>query len=742
MKLFRDIPFILLAAIIATLMAATAIEKYEGTPYVLDHIYGAPWFIALWMALAVGAVAYIFRKRLQRRVWTLALHASLVIILAGSLASHLWGEQGHLHLRLGDDGAAAFTGSDGGMVALPFKVALEGFGITYYPGTRSPMDYTSTVRIDDGGQAVRGKVAMNEIMRHRHYRFYQSAYDSDLQGSTLAVSHDPWGIGLTYAGYAMLLVSMAGFFFEKRSQFRALCSTLRKGAGRAAVFAALLSLPAVAGAADIRDKALPAEVAEEFGRLYVYYGGRICPMETLARDFTTKLCGKSSYKGLTAEQVVTGWMFYYDYWKREPMIEIKGGNVAAVLGIEGNRASLTDFFTATNDYKLEGLLLGGLQDTASKRLREADEKVNVASMAATGSLIKIFPCRDPGDSTLLWLSQVDDIPAGTAHDQWVFIRSSLNYVNELIAKRQYDEVANVLRKIRTYQEKEAAGCLPSTACITAERIYNRTERPFLLGTVMITVGIISFVAACMRMARGRTQGKTSAAISLAMLCAALSWLTLTLGLRWLVSGHLPLSNGYETMQFMAWCTLVIAIILRRRSGLAATFGFTVSGMAVMVSMIGETNPQITQLLPVLDSPLLSLHVVMVMVAYSLFAFMMLNGLAAVVLRFTAKGSQVAVCRLSLVSRVLLRPAVFTLAAGIFIGAVWANVSWGRYWGWDPKEVWALITLLIYTFALHDESLKAFRRPMFLHVFSITAFASVVITYFGVNFILGGMHSYA
>ena len=742
MKLLRNTSFILLTAVIATLTAATVVEKGKGTAYVLDHIYGAPWFTALWGAVVVAAVIYILRKRLHRRVWTFALHASFIVILAGSCVTHIWGEQGWLHLRLGEEGAAAFETRDGGKVALPFTVTLEDFAITYYPGTRSPMDYTSTVRLDGGGQTVTGKVAMNQILRHEHYRFYQSSYDSDMGGSILAVSHDPWGIGLTYAGYAMLVVSMAGFFFEGRSQFRTLLAMLGKGARRTAAIIAVMLVPAVASADDIRDKVLPVDVAEEFGRLYVYHNGRICPMETLARDFTTKLCGKSTYKGLTAEQVLTGWMFYYNYWKREPMIKVKGGDVAAALGIEGKRASLTDFFTTTNAYKLESLLRDERQAPVLKGLREADERLNIASMAATGSIIKIFPCRDPQDSTLHWLSQTDNLPAGLEHGKWMFIRSSLNYVNELIAKKQFDKVAEVLVKIRKYQVKEAAGSLPSAARIGAERVYNRVERPLVLGAVLIVVGVASFAAACMRMARGKRQGRTSAAVQLVMLCAALAWLTVTLGLRWFVSGHLPLSNGFETMQFMAWCALIIAIVLRRRFELAAPFGFTVGGMAVMVSMMGETNPQITQLLPVLSSPLLSLHVVMVMVAYALFAFMMLNGVAAVVLRFAAHDGGEAVGRLAILSRVLLRPAVFALAVGIFIGAVWANVSWGRYWGWDPKEVWALITLLIYSFALHDGSLGAFRRPMFFHVFSIAAFASVAITYFGVNFILGGMHSYA
>ena len=220
------------------------------------------------------------------------------------------------------------------------------------------------------------------------------------------------------------------------------------------------------------------------------------------------------------------------------------------------------------------------------------------------------------------------------------------------------------------------------------------------------------------------------------------YLTLTIALRGYIGNHLPLSNGYETMQFMAWVTLILSFYLQKRFILILPFGFLLCGLALLVSMLGEANPQITKLMPVLASPLLSIHVVVIMVAYSLLAFVMLNGVAAFILRFTHKEYRESVECLQLISRIILYPAVFLLAIGIFVGAVWANVSWGRYWGWDPKEVWALITMLVYALALHPASLHYFRRPLFFHLFSIVAFLTVLITYFGVNFLLGGMHSYA
>jgi ABC-type transport system involved in cytochrome c biogenesis permease subunit len=213
------------------------------------------------------------------------------------------------------------------------------------------------------------------------------------------------------------------------------------------------------------------------------------------------------------------------------------------------------------------------------------------------------------------------------------------------------------------------------------------------------------------------------------------YLLLSVSLRGYVSGHLPMANGFETMQLMGLCSAALTLMLCRRTRLMLPFGWMLTGLTLLVSMLGQSNPAVTPLVPVLASPLLCLHVVIIMLAYTLLAFIMCLGVTALILGDAR-------CELQLFSRVLLYPALFLLAGGIFVGAIWANVSWGRYWGWDPKEVWALITLLLYSLALHRQSLPAFRRPVFYHAFMVVAFLAVLMTYFGVNFMLGGMHSYA
>lgn len=184
---------------------------------------------------------------------------------------------------------------------------------------------------------------------------------------------------------------------------------------------------------------------------------------------------------------------------------------------------------------------------------------------------------------------------------------------------------------------------------------------------------------------------------------------------------------------------MMTIVGSRKNRMLLPLGLLVGGFSMLVAMIGQGNPAITNLMPVLNSPLLSVHVMVIMISYALLAFMAFNSLAAIY--FHRKGLHGEVASLHRISLLMLYPAVFLLTTGIFIGAVWANVSWGRYWGWDSKEVWALITMLLYAAPLHS-SLYWMQRPMHFHAYVLTAFLSVLMTYFGVNFFLPGMHSYA
>lgn len=732
--LLRRVAFSLMGLIALLLVVATFVEKLWGTALAVRYVYTAPWTVALWACAALSGFAYVLLSGLQRtQVATFLMHFSFVVILAGALLTHLTGRQGTLHLRVGES-AGTFLSEDGTCAAMPFVLRLDTFFVDFYPGTRAPMDYVSHLSVSDTDKT--GVVSMNHVFAYGRFRFYQTRYDADARGTTYTVTSDPWGIAVTYAGYLLLLLSVVGFFFQRHTHFRTLLAEMRNKP--LLLLAALSFSCGTLSAADTRrPQTLQIGLADSFGNLYISYGDRICPVNTLAVDFCTKLCGQPSWKGLTANQVLAGWLFYYDDWKNEPMIKVKGAEVRQALQTTGKYVPLSAFYGAEG-YCLQPLLLAG-----NRNARTIDEKVQLVSMVATGAVFKLFPHTDSLADGLRWYSWTDALPQSLSYEQWQFERGVMDYVALKLLEGKNIEANEVLLKLRKYQVTNAADRLPSDTRIRAEILYRRlvpAVRP--LAMAGMTLGLLFFFFACLCLARRQAIPASFCYMGYVLLGVLFLFLSMLLVLRGYVSGHIPVANGFETMQFLAWATLLLTLLFARRFSLLLPFGCLFSAMALMVSFMGAANPRITLLMPVLHSPLLSLHVVVIMLAYALLAFVMLNGVVALVLAAGRRDNREQIGRLQTVSRLLLYPAVFCLMIGIFVGAVWANVSWGRYWGWDPKEVWALVTLLVYAAPLHFRSLRWLQKPVVFHVYMVVAFLSVLFTYFGVNFLLGGMHGYA
>ena len=670
--------------LVCLLAIATFLEQACGTDFVEKYIYHTFWFCCLWGILAALAVIALIRRQLWKHFPTLLLHGSFLVILAGAMLTFVGSRKGYVHLTVGNKVGSFVEQESGRRIDLPFTLLLDSFRVEHYPGTEAPADYVSHIRILRSGQdtdsaSCSRSVSMNRILSEQGFRFYQSSFDEDKRGSWLTVNYDPWGIGATYAGYVLLGISMIGLLFSHRGEFRRLMNhpLLRKGG----VFCLLL----LAGSMQVQGRTLPAlsiRQADSLAYEQVIYHDRVVPFNTLARDFVVKLTGRPSYAGLTPEQIIGGWLLRPDVWQYEPMIYIKNRELCRLLNLKTPYASVADLFDGQR-YRLQDFWQGR-QETGrkmsplEKAIVETDEKVGLILMLQKGTLIRPLP-KD---------GSVKPLP---------------------------------LSKIR------------------AELIYNRIPFSKCLFMFNLTVGLLAFfhlVYCGLRHSSERSGlSRRINRVLVVALYAAFLFQLFGYGLRWYVGGRIPLSNGYETMQFMALCTLVLACLFRRRFPFTVPFGFLLSGFALLVAHLGQMNPQITPLMPVLVSPWLSMHVSLIMMSYALFAFIMLNGILALCIRRHER-------MLMLLSRLLLYPANFFLGAGIFMGAVWANVSWGRYWAWDPKEVWALITFLVYGMAFHSKSLSAFCRPLFFHIYMIAAFLTVLMTYFGVNYVLGGMHSYA
>ena len=741
MKKIRPIFSALMVILIAVMAAGTVIERFHGSDFALSHVYGSWWFTGLWALAAVGMVVMLVVRKTWKRPVVCALHISVLLILLGALLTKLTGQHGEMTLQPKVP-VSQFTIDENGAsreVPLPFTLTLDRFEVETYPGTRSPMDFVSYLKITDDGKQTNAIISMNHILKHRHYRFYQSDYDEE-GNSVLSVAHDPWGTGVTYVGYILLCLSLVGLFFDRKGRFRTL---LQKTSGKAALLLVLISacfmIPAKAAE---NPHVLPKESADNMGQMYVLYKGRICPLQTMAKDFTTKLCGNARYRGYTPEQVFSGWLFYFDDWKDEPVFKIKGTDVRKELGIGGKYARLTDFYGNYGEYKLEGTLHSlPMGDPQRKKFSAADEKFQLINMLYNGTLMKMFPHAD-SLRVVTWYAQNDQLPVDIPDDEYLFIRKQLSLCQEYVVMGDFHALDEVFEKTKIYQEKYSMGQVQPTAQYRAERLYNRLTAGKWLALVTLALGLVCFASALICIGRKRELYKPIrwfSSVWIGLLCI---FLALLFTLRWVAGGHVPMAGSFDSMNLLALSIGVLTLLLMRRHEMALPAGLLMMGLVLLVQVMGGSNPPVTHLMPVLSSPLLSLHVTVIMVAYALLFFVMLNGISAVLIRFSQLDDKAYPERLQDVSRLLLYPAVALLAVGIIIGAVWANISWGTYWSWDPKEVWALITLLVYLFPLHSVFFRKEGHPMRFHIFVILAFLSVLVTYFGVNFLLGGMHSYA
>lgn len=735
-----------------TLAAATIIDKFVGLGFSGRHIYSSWWFAMLWAVLAISGVAYMLRARILRRPALAALHGGLIVILVGALVTHLFGEQGNMHIRVGET-ESRFVAEDGTVTSLPFDVILRDFNIVNYPATQTPQDYVSQIAIVGKADSLDLTVSINNIASAHGYRFYQASYDADCQGSVLSISHDPVGIAITYVGYGLLFLSLILLLVLPGEGFRRALGELKKKSLMAVapiIFIGTLLYPTDASAApDVAALAIPPSTAEAFGKLPTLYNGRICPLQTVARDFTIKMYGRATFDGQNAEQILLGWTLDAPNWTGRKMIKVKSP-VAHLLGSDDDYVSFRDLASGRIAQAADSLRHVAGSQSARRALEEAEEKLNIIMLLFHGEMLKLFPLA-ADDGSIGWYSPADPLPQRTGEATARSVSDVFGRVIESLKAGDFARAEDLAQAIRRFQKISLAeagieASVPTDARLEAERTYNSLSVNKPLSMAMATIGLLSFGALIWGWARGSWETRAArigTQVLVGLLAAAWVYVAGMFVLRWVVCGHVPLSNGFETMHFMALCVVSLALVMERRFVLALPFGFLLAGLSLLVSAFGESNPQITNLMPVLQSPLLSLHVCLVMVSYTLLALCTLCGAAALVMsRVGGPGAGAKLDMLAALCRAVLYPAVATLAAGIFVGAIWANQSWGRYWGWDPKEVWALITLMVYVIPLHRSLVPSLGKAKNLSLFLVWAFLCVIITYFGVNFLLGGMHGYA
>lgn len=752
----KKIIFILYILVLVCMAAATIVEKSQGTDYAHAHYYGAWWFILIWAVLAALGAFYIIKRKVKCAS-TLALHLSFIIILAGALLTHISAKRGMIHLRIGQPTDTYMAqDEEQGMKEekLPFSLCLKKFEAKMHDGTNAVADYSSKFTVIDGDDKSEGEVSMNNIYSHRSYRLYQSSYDEDGKGSVLAINADPYGIPVTYTGYALLFISLVWMLFDPKGGYRKLLKSplLKKGALMTALILSMgniQTLHAESATGNLQNAVLPKETAEKFGELHILYNDRICPVQTFALDFCKKIYGARSYQGLTAEQVLSGWVFYGNTWANEPFIKIKSGEMKTAMNLP-DYASLNTFFNR----EMGGYTIGqyvqeyynGQQDKFHQQAADIDGKIQIIMELREGISLKVLPytfnknvkaTKDHSfikAGTTTWFSPVDKLPQAVEHQHALYIRNVFSLLNGDVKAGNMSRVNEFFVKMKKYQEVSSGNSLPTATQYKAERINNAFPFATILFMANLTLGFIALFYTIYRMTKKREIKVLNIALPILL---GVSFLALTFGLalRWIISGNIPMSNGYESMLTVAWFVMLISILMQLRIRIVMVFGFLISGFFLLVSHINQMDPAIGQMMPVLNSPLLSIHVSIIMMSYALLSLTFICGIMGICLR--SHGEE-----LQALSRIFLYPALTTMGFGIFIGAIWANVSWGNYWSWDSKETWALITFMIYAVVVHTQSLPVFRKPLVYHIYITLAFLSIAMTYFGVNYFLTGMHSYA
>ena len=752
----KKIIFILYILVLVCMAAATIVEKSQGTDYAHAHYYGAWWFILIWAVLAALGAFYIIKRKVKCAS-TLALHLSFIIILAGALLTHISAKRGMIHLRIGQPTDTYMAqDEEQGMKEekLPFSLCLQKFEAKMHDGTNAVADYSSKFTVIDGDDKSEGEVSMNNIYSHRSYRLYQSSYDEDGKGSVLAINADPYGIPVTYTGYALLFISLVWMLFDPKGGYRKLLKSplLKKGALMTALILSMgniQTLHAESATGNLQNAVLPKETAEKFGELHILYNDRICPVQTFALDFCKKIYGARSYQGLTAEQVLSGWVFYGNTWANEPFIKIKSGEMKTAMNLP-DYASLNTFFNR----EMGGYTIGqyvqeyynGQQDKFHQQAADIDGKIQIIMELREGISLKVLPYTFTKNvkatkdhpfikaGTTTWFSPVDKLPQAVEQQHALYIKNVFSLLNGDVKAGNISRVNEFFVKMKKYQEVSSGNSLPTATQYKAERINNAFPFATILFMANLTLGFIALFYTIYRMMKKREIKVLNIALPILL---GISFLALTFGLalRWIISGNIPMSNGYESMLTVAWFVMLISILMQLRIRIVMVFGFLISGFFLLVSHINQMDPAIGQMMPVLNSPLLSIHVSIIMMSYALLSLTFICGIMGINLR--SHGEE-----LQALSRIFLYPALTTMGFGIFIGAIWANVSWGNYWSWDSKETWALITFMIYAVVVHTQSLPVFRKPLVYHIYITLAFLSIAMTYFGVNYFLTGMHSYA
>ncbi|MCR4942588.1 MAG: cytochrome c biogenesis protein CcsA [Campylobacter sp.] len=849
LKIFLSYKFVIFMLGILALGAgvATFIESAYDTQTAKILVYDAHWYELVMALLCISLIAIITKTKMWRNLGLFALHLSFVVIALGAFMTRYLGEEGILHLRVGENsdemlsvkpylniitedknyefhlnlsrlGNNDFTfiqdinGSNlilkfvsyipadkgkrstlnlsakfdneqsqelslkGGVgwlgepqtithngknimlawgakiLRLPFAFRLEKFELKRYPGSQSASSYASFVTLLHNGEEQKHEISMNNPLNYSGYKFFQSSYDTDELGTILEVNRDPGKIP-TYIGYFLLCVGFVLNLFSKHSRFIKLSKFL-KNANLLLIFCLLLGSNLIADDFAKFDKNTKEHATKEFATLLVQdYMGRIKPASTLSWEVVSKISGKYTLFGLSPEQIVLGISTDPYFWQDQKIIKVKNAEIKQILGLgeDENFVSFSFMFNQFGEYKLAKQSDAANAKSPSKRSKfdneiiKFDERVNIAYLALKGVFFRFVPV--PNDTSDTWLSPND------AFTNFQINESTKNLLSEYIdglkngiQNNDWQRANHALAELKNYQHSTSAHILPSDQKIKAEVLYNKLEIFKNLLYFYMILGLFCFVFGFGGILANKDFKKLSKFAFYLLIFGFLAH-AFGLALRWYISGHAPWSDSYESMIYIGFSSILAGLLFFRSSLLTISASTLLASVIMLVAHMSFVNPQITNLVPVLKSYWLSIHVSVITASYGFLGLSALLGFTNLLLMAfkNSKNStrlNAQIRYLCAIDEIALIVGLSMLSIGNFFGAIWANESWGRYWGWDSKETWSYVSIIVYAIVLHLRLIPKFNGIYTFSVASLLAFFSIIMTYFGVNFYLSGLHSYA
>ncbi len=683
-------------------------------------------------------------------------------------------------------GALTFRAAYGSKIReLPFSITLNDFIAEKYPGTEKAYSaFMSKITVNDD-RSFDYDIFMNHVLDHRGYRFFQASFDPDEKGTVLSVNHDFWGTWVTYTGYFLLYIGLMGIIFFGNTRFRELARNLEKVKAKKAVLTTFLLLIAplawsqepgpqpdhnhsVLPATEQVDSlilalSVPREEAEKFGHLVIQDdGGRMKPVNTFSSELLRKLSFRDSYLGLTPDQVLLSMMMQPRLWTMAEFIALdkkaQNDSIRNIIGVSGDQryVKLLDFFDSSGQNKLDPVLQDAFAtntpDKFQQDFKDAYFRLSLLNRALSGEILRIFPLLN--DENNKWISAQefrngrfsvpDTLYANFISNSIPFYLMSLQKAAET---GDYSEPDRLLEAFHQNQVNHGSEVLPSENRVKAEVINNQLDIYNRLYRYYALVGIFLFLVLIFRIFRERRIWDMATYFLKGTIIVMFIWHTAGLAIRWYISGHAPWSDAYESILYVSWATMGMGLWLGRKSDMTIAATAFVTSILLWIAHQSWVDPSIANLQPVLDSYWLMIHVAVIVASYGPLTVGMILGVVSLILILLTnernrEKMKLNLRELTIINELALTIGLVMLTIGNFLGGQWANESWGRYWGWDPKETWALISILVYAFVIHTRLVPGLRGTWTFNFLSVVAFSSIMMTYFGVNFYLVGLHSYA